>query len=842
MSLIDQLDEQHAELVALRASEAELTDGPDAALQVLGPLTDPIRMRAALGILLRADRHQIAADLVRDQRPAEKWIHLAVVAFAFLGNIPRARSLVDQADDSSDISVMRSSRLGFAEGVIQAWQKRRPEDSLLGPKAWLDADVEMAKTVIEILDPLLSSVRANRKIIGDYELNAVTCAVYCAWIARDREFLSQYVQWLVKYVPVPLIVAELCLRGLTQGTPEGLPNRLRVEHPNDFQAALLAAIVERDLFKKPEAAFDALVELSARATGEDEKESVCIALFETCGRCKSDQIEMAIEVVTHLRPDGSRFLGLLHAMKHLADGNLSQAKEQIDAVRDESDGVWWQAQAQICERSGDETGASARWEKATELVPHPDVVRRSINASIDRRRYQSAIRGLMKLLEQDPNNEQHLNTLAWAQAQLGDHAQAAIHLKRLVELDSSNRDYRMWLAQALARTAQTAEAVEAMKPVCDAEDAPLEAMLFLSELLAADSKPEDAFRLLEAIAPDHWDDPRFLFSYMQRGHAAREDRLAHEAFARILELRREGKIATELIQEGTFEQLLEYGKSFRSRREGLQQALIAGRMTWLFAEDALGNPPAWAWTLHTQELKWLSEEPLTRAAFSIYATNGFTVESTPTGKRLKEITAPPAGTAVVADLSALLTLHKLGVLQRAAEYFGRIVLPASYGLLQVRDADRFAQHQPSREQELQTIRECIDRRRILVKSLWPEGVIELNEYSDDQATHAYRLQDLLPLLRTTQRVTPAAIAELSKVAHKPSTADATRPGLQLGDTVLVSLMTLRRLTDQAVFRQVLDALSICIRATEYEEVLSELRAHEAARCAAVPRRAVAHGR
>src|SRR5205085_422868 len=138
-----------------------------------GPLTDPIRMRAALGILLRADRHQVAADLVRDQRIDEKWIHLAISAFAFLGDIARARFLVDQADASSDLSVMRSSRLAFAEGVIEAWRKRRPGDSLLRPEPWPDADVELASTVIEILDPLLSSVRANRKIVGDYELGAV---------------------------------------------------------------------------------------------------------------------------------------------------------------------------------------------------------------------------------------------------------------------------------------------------------------------------------------------------------------------------------------------------------------------------------------------------------------------------------------------------------------------------------------------------------------------------------------------------------------------------------------------------------------------------------------------
>ncbi len=635
----------------------------------------------------------------------------------------------------------------------------------------------------------------------------------------------------MKYVPVPLIVAELCLRGLIQITPEGLPNRMRVEHPNDFQAALLAAIMERDLFDKPEAAFKALVELSANATSEDAKESVCISLFETSVRCGAAQIDKAIEVVTRLRPGGSRFLGLLHAMKHLVDGNLPQAKEQLDAVRNESDGVWWQAHAQFCERSGDEAGAVHAWEKASELVPHPDVVRRSIKASIDRRRYQSAIRGLIQLLEEKPDNEEHLRTLVWALVQLGDHVQAATYLKRLVELNSSNRDYRMWLAQALARTARTAKAIEVLKPVCDAEDAPLEAILFLSELLVADTKPADAFQLLEAIAPDHWDDPRFLFSYMQRGYAAGNDRLAHEAFARILELRREGKIPMELLQEGTIEQILEHGRNFQSRREALQRALIAGRMTWLFAEDSLGNAPAWAWTLHTQELKWLSEEPLTRAAFSVYATNSFTGLSTPMGKLLHELTAPPAGTHVVADLTALLTLFKLDALERAAEHFDCIILPASYGLLHVRDADRFAQHQPSREQELLAIRKSIEQRRIRVESQWPESGIELDEYSDDRENHVYRLQDLLPLLKTTQKVTPAALAELSRVAHRPSAVDAVHPELQLGDTVLVSLMTLRQISNQAVFEEVISALSICIRATEYEELLSELRAHESARSA-----------
>ena len=95
MSLTDRFDKQQAQLAALQATESELIDGPDAALQVLGPPTDPIRVRATLGILLRDKRHQQAADLIHDRHPDEKWIDVAAYIFAFLGG-NRARTQTRQ--------------------------------------------------------------------------------------------------------------------------------------------------------------------------------------------------------------------------------------------------------------------------------------------------------------------------------------------------------------------------------------------------------------------------------------------------------------------------------------------------------------------------------------------------------------------------------------------------------------------------------------------------------------------------------------------------------------------------------------------------------------------------
>lgn len=830
MSLTDQLTEQHARLAALKASEAELTDGPDAALKVLGSPTDPIRMRAALGILLRADRHQLAADLIGDQRVDDKWIDLASVTFSFLGDIARAQSLVDQADNSSDLSVMRSCRLGFAEGVIEKWREIQG-DSLLAIPNWSEPDIDLARRTIEILDPLLALVRANRGISNDLELGAVTYAAYCAWVAGDREFLSQLTSRLVKYVPVPLVVAELCLRRLIQPPPENLPNRLRVEHAGEFQASYLAALVERELFRRAEAAFDSFVQLKSLATSDEEKESVCIALFETCGKCDPPQIQKTIELVQELRPGDSRLLGLLEVMKHIAEEKLPEAMKQLEVVRDETDGIWWQAKAQVLEESGDEEAAHQAWEKASELIPHPDVVRRSIKASMDRRKFESALRSLKKLLEKEPNNEQHLKMIAWNLVQVNDHAQAVNFLNRLVEINSSNHEYRIWLAQELARTARTEEAIAVLAPVCQLEDPPLEALLLQSKLLAASNEPREAFRLLEAIAPDHWDQPPFLMAYMQRGYAAGEDRLAQEAFVRVLDLRRQGKVPPELIQEGTLEQLLEHAKNFRNQREALQNAMIAGRMPWLFAEDYLGNPPTWAWAIHTQELNWLSEEPLTRAGFSVYATNGFTVQSTPNGKRLMPISASEEGKEVVADLSALLTLYHLGRLTDAAHYFAKLVLPSSYGDLRVRYADRFSQHQTSREAELKRIRELVEAHRIHLESECSPAAITIDEYADEPERHVYRFQDIIHVLKSAQKTTPYEIAELTRIAHKPAGAVADRPALTLGQKVLIDSHTLRTLVEQPAFEAILDSLSVSIRATEYDTLVAEIHAHEAARAA-----------
>jgi predicted Zn-dependent protease len=831
MSLTEKLHEQHARIAVLKASDAELTQGTDEALIVLGPPIDRIRMRATLGILLRAGRHQVAADLLRDQRLDENWLDLAALLYASLGQFARARSIVDHSDNFSDPSAMRLAHLAFAEGVIDYWRKQAPGTSLLEPRDWPEADVDLARTTLDVLDPILSLVRANQRIDGEYELGAVIYAAYCAQIAKDDRLLSRCVSWLVRHVPLPLIVAELCLRGLVDQNPESLPNRLRLEHSGNFQAAFLAALIDRELFGHANEALDSLLKLSEAAKTDSDKLSVCGALFETCGGCDPARIDQAAEAMKNLRPDDHRLHGLAQAIKHLLEHNTIAARRDLDAIRDDADGRWWQLYAQLCHQKGDDDVAQDAWVKASDLLPHPEILRRSVKASLDRKKYASAVRGLLKLLRSDPKNTQHLDALAWAYVQMGNLSEARQYLRRLVDADPSNVEYRMRFAHCLARLAKVSDAIQVLDPVCLGEEAPLDAILLQSELLGTDNRSADAFRLLDSIAADHWDDPRFLLTYMRHCNDSGNDEFAHQAFGRLLELRREGKVPSELMQEGTLEQLLEYGKDYHRRREALQQGVVSGQMPWLFVEAVLGHPATWAWKLHTQELKWVSEEPLNRAALSIYATNAFTVQSTPGGRKLEAIVAPPIGTEVVADLSALLTLHHLNRLQQAADYFGRIILPASYGDLRYREADRFGLHQPSRETELQKIRAEIDQGRIHVVENAPQHLLLVNEYVDAEEHHAYRLQDVIQPLVVSQKISTDALDQLRRVAHQPPAANETHPALNVGDSIVVDLMTLRTLSHQSVFQPVLQWFKVHMQASQRDALLAELGAHQKAHAA-----------
>ncbi len=828
MSSIKSLEKQQIELACLSASEAELVDGTDKALEVLGPPTDSLRMKTALGILVRAGRYPEASDMIANRVPHRDWIPLGAFVFARLGKMERGHEFIDISDQDGDAQIMRNTRLAFAEGVVERLQEHTEHGSFLAPKQWSESEKsDMALTAVA-LEPLVSQVRSNRSIKTEQQLEAITFAVFAAHVTADKKAFDELIEWLVAFTPVPLVLGELCIRGIVAPKSE-LPTRLRIEHVNSFQASFLAAIIERELLDKTPEAFDALVALSNHAKSEEEKDAIKSALFETSIQCGNDKIEQAITLIRSICPSESRLIEMLQAFKEMRSENVPSATSRLEALRDDEDSSWWQAYAQLCELSGNDDEARKAWEMASDLLPHPDLVRRAAQASLDRRAYHSAVKALQKLVQEGAAKEDDYKALAWALAQLREYSEAADVLNVLKQRNPVDIEVLLSLSQCLARSAQVNKAVGILDGMFEKLALPLDAYFLQAQLLIATDHAVEAFELLDGIAADQWDEPRFLLAYMNTAYSAAKEREAFDAFSRLISLRSRGQVPEEYLQSGSLEQLLEYGEDFRNRRESFQKEVISGRLPWLFVEDVIGNPPHWAWQLHTQNLNWLPDNVLARASYAIYATNGFAIEEQEGVRRLQAISGPEPGGFVVADLSALLTLDFLGRLEQAADFFGGVILPSSYGDLPIRDGRRYGLHQPSQEQELAKIRKHIALGNLEIASASSDLHVTLDEYLDDPLVDTYRIRDLLELLETLQAITAEELVAVKQVAHQPALAVNGKPTLKSGMNILVSLHTLRTLAGQAVFEQITNACKLYISSEERDQVESELLAFETSR-------------
>lgn len=161
-------------------------------------------------------------------------------------------------------------------------------------------------------------------------------------------------------------------------------------------------------------------------------------------------VQQTIALIAKLQAPNSPLIGLLDAMLLLHANDLPGAEAKLLALRNEDDPSWWQTYATLCDKKGEYDAARDAWEKASELLPHPDLQRRAIQASLDRRKFESAVRGLTRLVEVGDATDKDRDVLARLLAQLGRYPEAAQQLEVLVSANPENVEWRMALCSVTA--------------------------------------------------------------------------------------------------------------------------------------------------------------------------------------------------------------------------------------------------------------------------------------------------------------------------------------------------------------------------------------------------------
>jgi hypothetical protein len=231
---------------------------------------------------------------------------------------------------------------------------------------------------------------------------------------------------------------------------------------------------------------------------------------------------------------------------------------------------------------------------------------------------------------------------------------------------------------SLALADRPAESLAVYEDLCARPQAPLEAHLGRSRVLIALNRAGEACEVLEGVRDRFWGRPEFLLALMGAAYAADREDLAGLALRHLAELQAEKaegeKTGGQFLQTKTLDELKAYLLEQREFHEGLQWQVLRGTLPWLIVEPHPGDIPYFGWARRTQPLPWVYEDPLVWAGHNVYATNGFTVVK-PTGGRASLVPISWTDqTRIAADMTALITLHQLGLIGRFGDRFREILV------------------------------------------------------------------------------------------------------------------------------------------------------------------------
>ena len=575
-------------------------------------------------ILLDAERLDKAVECARSRPLHRRWCELAVIAFARAGEDELARQAILWAERFADSGLRRRSVLRYAfVRYLGALQDRSPGDAIV-PGQVSSEEREKLGDVLDILDPLLVVVKGNRRVETQLEFEALQLAVKVNAFLCNLTAADGLASLLTTRQPVPLELAEFVLSGWVS-CPRSFPAKLRTEHPDSVRALILSELIDGEIYGKPKDAFDAVIRLEEGAVSQHEEELLCRALYELGQQCDAEDFAHARETTRSLLGEDHVLVFQHDVVQCLRNKGYENAKALLESHRDEESFAWLQMYANYHQAVGDIDTALTYYERASQVVPHPSVLETVAGIGFQQGRFGIAAEALEKNLDVQPDDVVSRRNLAITYARMHEYEKASLHFAKLRESGSASVDDNIDYAGCLAHLGRREEALAVYKELCAADEPPMVAIISRARLLKSLNRPDEAFGFLHEIRGDYWDQPDFVAEYQHTAYVADEDRNANTAFQRLLELQQKPETGHEYLQPKSLEDLVEYAEDFRDRRNFGYQQILQGRLPWLVVDTALGNTPYWAWRLRSQEMRWISEDPLECASYATAAWHEHTV-------------------------------------------------------------------------------------------------------------------------------------------------------------------------------------------------------------------------
>jgi len=819
-----------AQLESLTALvDAELGDVAGA-LEKLAAFTDPDSLRRRIYLLTRESRFQEAAELAKAFQIDPAFLEVAIQALVLNNEYDEAFRYLGLAPSLKDgTGTLPKRALGaLADGAV----KRHYEGLKNSFRIHLAVEPEMqsvfAKTEV-LLAPYVEQILVTSEDETTLDVELVTLyTALCGYLGRGNKaesamgFVGRHIE-SVNALSVGCLVVAGRLPNV-----EGLAEALLHNKQHPSEGLIMAAAIQANWNGNAAEAFQTL-NSGLHNTKDPGGKARFFAGMLDAAHVGPQLLQTTIVAIAKQELDQNDPLHSACIARLLQrQGDIDGALALLDAMPLPSNPYWLEGKARCLSAKGDVKGSLALLKSMGEitcsevnLIEVADIAYRSDD-------YKTAIGATRLISKYYPWMQLARRNLALLLVQDNQLDEAIVELERLTKESPEDMGLRAELARTYMQGGRLAKAEDNFRFVNSKPDPNVNAVILWSRVLRAMGRVAEAFAALERNKSRLWPDKGFLGEYLTCGYNAGKEAEAHEALMALDALRRQGLLEPEALRIGTIEELLALGEQNRKQQQELSEKTLAGGLPWTFVAELSRMPAIWSWTVRTQRMDNLTEDRWSRSAFNLYATNSCGVDyaTDPEGE-VNLIEGPPANGAVCIDISAMITLHKLGLLSTLAKMFSEVLasdkVPANLAL----------ETQQLLPQQRSSLDGAIELRN-LVATKAIEVVHDRQSFHVDEYKASPTAADM-PLSTLGGSLEAAGLMDMQAKERYRLTARRPIPNgtaaVPLKSKVSLDIETAMNLYRMQLLDVVVRNFSVSLLKSEYDDVLRDLVTYDAKRVA-----------
>ncbi len=793
LNLLDLADRENSdndvELDALTLATRLMVDhlrGDDTKpLDGLKAIDHPVAFANRVRLLFLREQISEAFDLVHHNELNVRWAEIAAAIYIRLGRLSDAIAICESmrngsikgADDSSlnTIRYFRCLMLVADEFCRQKFPEGRVRIDFT-----TDTERSQLSELKNLLSPIVSKVFGAGRVSNGIELRSLEIAFNAAHLTCDNELATRIAKLMATANPISRRVPQLVHAGCLK-TDADLLRRLKTDWPDSIEVSL--SVCELTAFYLDDSA-TALSEIESLTKGKldkGQKSRLATVLLTLYQRESSELRNKSFSLLAGLVGAEHYFLRMAEAVSAMEQRDWPLAEHLLNERGAPEDPEWLSLRATVLQRKGDLQSALVDLKTLCAMTSAPDVLRHAVTVAlkIEPKEFGFAstiLERLSRFPNERKNAERMLAEIGWESGTDEGLQRASQLYKKLYQESPSEPDLAKKAAICLRSLSEMDQAIALLEDLERDHPAFIEAFLLHADLLETQARSEDAFTLLdsESVRVRFWNELEFLHKYMHLGYMTDHELDAHKAMCQIRAIENGRPEQDKTLQAKNLEQLVEFFQERSKFFEQINEMVVRGQAPWTMHPFQQNTPILSAWAYRTQKLvPW--ETLSGRAHFSTYASNAFFRKVNEKGERqLASIEPPKEAEGVVADISALITLFKLGLLEKAADYFGTIYIPSAYREIELFEAKKLQPHQLSTVEQSHRLFEMMIRGQLRRPN---ENAIEIEtvDYQTEADPKSYSVGDVVLWLKQSGHVSKE---RFNKLATGQSLIVSGREGIE----------------------------------------------------------------